>query len=122
MNTPDRLARNSPLRRIAVVALWSISILFIVIAVNVFGIVMIGGTQQWDRWLIDHRLHFFVWRAFLYVGLAFGWYWMRARVVDRETSNQTSMRLRRAEVSAALAIALVETISFLPGATVRVMP
>lgn len=109
MTQPERLPRNFPLRRIAVSTLWAASILLAAVAVNVVGIAVIGSTFKWDRWLSDHRMHLFVWRFILYVSLVLGWCWMRTRVVNRETSGNPSVRLRRAEISAVLVIALVET-------------
>lgn len=113
MSEPHRLPRTRSLRRVAMIVLWTIMILLVAIAANLFGIVVVGGTERWDRWLIDHRLHLFVWRVFLYAALAIGWWWMRTRVVNREASGKASARLRRAEISAVLAIALVETSTLL---------
>lgn len=95
-------------RRVALAALWTIIILSLLIGVNVLGIVMIGSPGQWDRWLIEHQVPLFVWRLFLYAALALGWFWMRRRVINRENSGEASSRLHRAEISAVLAIALVE--------------
>ena len=100
--------RNTSPRRIARTTLWVISILLAVVGVNVVGILLFGGTHQWDVWLHEHRLHFLAWRLCLYIGLAIGWHWMRNRVVHREASDGSSRRLMRAEIFAVIAIAAVE--------------
>lgn len=100
--------RNTSPPRIARTILWATSILLGVIGVNVVGILLFGGTHQWDGWLHEHKPHFLAWRLCLYIGLAVGWYGMRNRVVQREPSEDSSRRLMRAEIFAAISIAAVE--------------
>jgi len=46
---------------------------------------------------------------------AFGWSWMRGRVLRRESNRETRTRLLRTEISALLAVAVLEITTFLQG-------
>ncbi|OCX15334.1 hypothetical protein L1F06_013020 [Ectopseudomonas hydrolytica] len=102
------LTRGWPhhLRRAASIMLWVILLLAIAAAINVLGIHLAGGIEGWRQWLADHAGHFLVWRLLLYAGTAWGWIWMRRRVLAREPGAR--QRLLRAEIAAVVAVATLE--------------
>lgn len=99
-------------RRLSTSLLWMLAILVIAAAVNLVGIRIAGDVSGWSRWLQSHRLYFLGWRMCLYGGTAYGWCWMRNRVLRREPAAETRTRFRRAEVAAALTILALETAVF----------
>ena len=94
------------LRRAGLVLLWAILLLVATVAVNVVGIHQAGSIEGWQQWLTAHTGHFLVWRLLLYAGTAWGWLWMRRRVLAREP--EAGKRLLRAEISAIVAVAALE--------------
>jgi uncharacterized BrkB/YihY/UPF0761 family membrane protein len=94
------------LRRVALVLLWAILLLVATVAANVVGIHLAGGIEGWQQWLTAHTGHFLAWRLLLYTGTAWGWIWMRRRVLAREP--ETGKRLLRAETAAIVAVAALE--------------
>lgn len=52
-------------------------------AVNMLGIRMIGDIDHWTQWLKAKAVFFLLWRICLYVIIAYGWWWMRKRVIQR---------------------------------------
>jgi uncharacterized BrkB/YihY/UPF0761 family membrane protein len=94
------------LRRAGLVLLWAILLLVATVAVNVVGIHQAGSIEGWQQWLTAHTGHFLAWRLLLYGGTAWGWLWMRRRVLAREP--EAGKRLLRAEISAIVAVAALE--------------
>jgi len=95
------------LRRAGLVLLWAILLLVATIAANVVGIHLAGSLEGWQQWLTAHTSHFLAWRLLLYTGTAWGWLWMRRRVLAREPGAR--QRLLRAEIAAVVAVAALET-------------
>lgn len=108
MHTPRRLHR-----RLSRTLLYVLAILLAASVINVLGIWLVGDVSGWSRWLYEHSGHFAVWRGVLYAATAFGWRWMRGRVLCRESNPETRARLLRAEIAAVLAIAALEIAMFL---------
>jgi hypothetical protein len=91
---------------------WVLAILVIATAVNLVGIRIAGDVSGWGRWLQSHSLYFLAWRLCLYGGTAYGWWWMRNRVLRREAAAETRTRFRRSEVAAVLTVLALETAVF----------
>lgn len=94
--------------RLTTSLLWALAIFVIAAAVNLVGIHIVGDVSGWSRWLQSHSLYFLGWRMCLYGGTAYGWWWMRNRVLRREAVAETRTRFRRAEVAALLAVVALE--------------
>jgi hypothetical protein len=88
--------------------LWCSGILFLALAVNLVGIRFLGGMDAWKGWMAVNATHFFVWRLLLYAGIAWGWWWMRGRLLAREPDASAQARLRRAEIAAVLTFIALE--------------
>jgi len=99
-------------RRLTTSLFWVLAILVIAAAVNLVGIRVAGDVSGWSRWLQSHSLYFLAWRLCLYGGTAYGWWWMRNRVLHREGAEETRMRFRRVEVAAVLTVLALETAVF----------
>lgn len=108
MHTPRPLHR-----RFSRTLLYVLAILLATVFINVLGIWLVGDVNGWSRWLYEHSGHFAVWRGILYAATAFGWRWMRGRVLCRESNTVTRARLLRTEIAAVLAIAALEIAMFL---------
>ncbi|NQD95001.1 hypothetical protein HP532_20330 [Pseudomonas sp. CrR25] len=100
------------LRRSGLVLLGALLVLLAAVAANVVGIQLAGGIDGWQTWLAAHSKHFLAWRLLLYVGTAYGWVWMRRRVLARESDAGTRRRLLRAEMAATAAVAALEISPF----------
>lgn len=85
---------------------WTLAMVFAVILINVLAIQLLGDVQTWSNWLRDHALGLLLWRLSLYVALIYGWWRMRARLLQREP--ETSPHLRRAETAGIAALVLLE--------------
>jgi len=89
------------------------------VGTNVAGIYLVGSVAGWERWLAAAAGYFFVWRLCLYGATAYGWVWMRRRLLAREdqhgTDGQARRRLIRAEVAGVLAIVALEASLLLQG-------
>ncbi|WP_122887988.1 hypothetical protein [Burkholderia pseudomallei] len=83
----------------------------VAIIVHVIGVHLVGSVAAWQRWLHAHAWMFGLWRLGLYATIVRGWWWMRTRVRQRENSPEARRRLMRAEIAAALAIALTELVA-----------
>ncbi|MFG7103573.1 hypothetical protein ACGYWM_02490 [Burkholderia pseudomallei] len=83
----------------------------VAIIVHVIGVQFVGSVAAWQRWLHAHAWMFGLWRLALYASIARSWWWMRARVRQRENSFEAQRRLMRAEIAAVLAIALTELVA-----------
>jgi hypothetical protein len=88
--------------------LWLFVIVVSAIGVNLIGIRIMGDVVGWSRWMQSHSGYFLAWRLCLYVATACGWWWMRQRVLHRESTAHARVRLRRTEVAAVLAILALE--------------
>jgi hypothetical protein len=78
------------------------------VCVNALGIAVVGSVGDWSQWLNHHRWHFLAWRVCVYGATAYGWWWMRTRVLQREAAPETRTRLQRSELAAILAILTLE--------------
>ena len=90
-------------RRVGIVLLWVLLVAGIAVGVNV-----VGSIDGWERWLREHSVHFLVWRLLLYAATAYGWWWMRRRLREREPLAETHQRLLRAEIAAVATLVLLE--------------
>jgi len=82
-------------RRVALALLWTVVVLSTAIIANLVGIRLTGGIADWQQWMDAHAAYFLVWRLLLYAGTAWGWIWMRQRLV-------------RVEIAAVLAVTALE--------------
>ena len=48
---------------------------------------MIGDIDRWTQWLKEKAAFFLLWRLCLYITVAYGWWWMRNRVIQRENQR-----------------------------------
>ncbi|MCY1297322.1 hypothetical protein D9M70_467580 [compost metagenome] len=96
------------LRRAGLVVLGALLVLLAAVAANVVGLHLAGGIEGWQAWLTAHSNHFLAWRLLLYASTAYGWIWMRRRVLAREPDAGTRQRLLRAEMAAVVAVAAVD--------------
>lgn len=101
------------LRRAGLVLLGALLVLLAAVAANLVGIHLSGGIDGWQAWLTAHSKHFLAWRLLLYAGTAYGWIWMRRRILAREPDAGTRRRLLRAEMAAVVAVAALELSPFL---------
>ena len=92
---------------------WVTLIVLAAVAVNLVGIRVVGDVDGWARWVNEHAGYFLVWRLGLYGATAYGWIRMRRRLRARDRSAEAHHRLRRAELGALAAIALLEISVFL---------
>ncbi len=91
-------------RRAAKALLWAVVIVAAAVGANVAGIYLVGSVAGWERWLAAASGYFFVWRLCLYGATAYGWVWMRRRLLVREDDAQARRRLARTEVAGVVAI------------------
>ncbi|HHK4245182.1 TPA: hypothetical protein ACQTXT_003996 [Pseudomonas aeruginosa] len=101
------------LRHAGLVLLGALLVLLAAVAANVVGIHLAGGSDGWQAWLTAHSTYFLIWRLLLYAGTAYGWIWMRRRVLAREPDAGTRRRLLRAELAAVVAVAALELSPYL---------
>ncbi|KWT88522.1 MULTISPECIES: hypothetical protein [Pseudomonadota] len=99
-------------RRAAKALLWTVVIVAAAVVANIAGIYLVGSVAGWERWLAASAEYFFVWRLCLYGATAYGWVWMRRRLLAREdqdgTDGQARRRLVRSEVAGVVAIVVLE--------------
>ena len=95
-------------RRAAKALLWTMVLAAVAVGANIVGIYLVGSVAGWERWLAAAAGYFLVWRLCLYGATAYGWVWMRRRLLAREDSMQARRRLIRAEVAGVLAIVALE--------------
>lgn len=100
-------------RRLGLALLWALLLLAATITANLVGIHLAGGIEGWQQWLTAHTGHFLAWRLLLYASTAWGWMWMRRRVLAREPG--TRPRLLRAEIAAVMAVAALEISQMIGG-------
>ncbi|HDS1368477.1 TPA: hypothetical protein ACG4ML_000670 [Stenotrophomonas maltophilia] len=106
-------------RRTAKALLWTVVIVVAAVGANVVGIYLVGSVAGWERWLAASAGYFLVWRLCLYGATAYGWIWMRrrllAREVDHEAARQARRRLLRSEIAGVVAILALEASLLMQG-------
>ena len=95
-------------RRVALALLWVLAVAGIAAGVNVVGLHVVGSIDGWERWLREHSAHFLAWRLLVYAATAYGWWWMRRRLREREPSPEAHQRLLRVEIAAVVTLVLLE--------------
>ena len=96
-------------RRAAKALLWAALIVAAAVAANVAGIYLVGSVARWEEWLSAKAGYFLVWRLCLYGATAYGWIWMRRRLLAREAdAAQARRRLVRSEIAGVVAIVALE--------------
>jgi hypothetical protein len=91
-----------------VALLCTLLVVAVAAAVNIAGIHVVGGVEDWQHWLQAHAGHFLVWRLCLYGATAYGWWWMLRRLLRREPSRESHQRLLRTEIAAVIAVVALE--------------
>ncbi|MGF0546325.1 hypothetical protein ACQRZC_18235, partial [Pseudomonas aeruginosa] len=91
-------------RRAAKALLWTVVLATVAVGANIVGIYLVGSVAGWERWLAAAAGYFLVWRLCLYGATAYGWVWMRRRLLAREDDAQARRRLVRSEVAGVVAI------------------
>jgi len=95
-------------RRVARVLLWTVVLAAAAAVANMVGIHLVGGVAGWKRWLAATSGYFLVWRLCLYTATAYGWAWMRRRLLACEADAQARRRLVRSEIAGIVAIVALE--------------
>ena len=95
-------------RRAAKALLWTVVLVAAAVGANIVGVYLVGSVAGWERWLAAASGYFFVWRLCLYGATAYGWVWMRRRLLVREDDAQARRRLVRTEVAGVVAIVALE--------------
>ena len=82
------------------------------VGANIVGSYLVGSVANWERWLAATAGYFLVWRMCLYGATAYGWVWMRRRLLAREAQRgadrQARRRLLRSEIAGVAAIVALE--------------
>ncbi|WP_369326282.1 hypothetical protein AB6N01_16960 [Alcaligenes nematophilus] len=94
--------------RVAKALLWAMLLLAAAVVANVAGIYFLGSIIGWERWLAAAAGYFLIWRLCLYGATAYGWLWMRRRLLAREAGVEARRRLVRAEIAGAVAVVALE--------------
>ncbi|KTB95184.1 hypothetical protein AO073_15115 [Pseudomonas syringae ICMP 11293] len=102
-------------RRAAKALLWTVVIIAVAVGTNIAGIYLVGSVAGWEQWLAAGAGYFLVWRLCLYGATAYGWVWMRRRLLAREEDAQARRRLVRSEIAGVLAIVALETSLLMQG-------
>ncbi|HCI1918298.1 hypothetical protein OYT13_20450 [Pandoraea sp. XJJ-1] len=106
-------------RRAAKALLWTVVIVAAAAGANIAGIYLVGSVAGWERWLAASAGYFFIWRLCLYGATAYGWVWMRRRLLAREdqdgTDGQARRRLMRSEIAGVVAIVALEASLLMQG-------
>ena len=95
-------------RHAAKTLLWLVLVVAAAVGANVAGIYLVGSVAAWERWLAASAGYFFIWRLCLYGGTAYGWVWMRRRLLTRESDASARRRLLRTEIAGLIAIVALE--------------
>ncbi|MFG0828936.1 hypothetical protein ACF8R6_11220 [Pseudomonas sp. CJQ_7] len=99
-------------RRAAKALLWTVLLIAAAVGANIVGIYLVGSVAGWERWLAAAAGYFLVWRLCLYGATAYGWVWMRRRLLAREEQDgadgQARRRLVRSEIAGVVAIVALE--------------
>ena len=106
-------------RRAVKALLWTVAIVAAALGANIAGIYLVGSVGGWERWLMAAAGYFLVWRLCLYGATAYGWVWMRRRLLAREAQNGTEVqarhRLLRSEIAGVVAIVAQEASLLMQG-------
>lgn len=94
--------------RAARTLLWTALLLVVAVAANVAGIYFMGSIAGWEQWLAEASGFFLLWRLCLYGATAYGWVWMRQRLLARQPDARTRRRLSRTEIAGGLALVILE--------------
>lgn len=113
MMMKNRLLRRVFSRQVAVTIMWLFILGTVSFVVNTAGIRITGSVQNWTSWLNNHASYFLVWRILLYIVVAYGWYWMRQRLILREPTVQAKQRIIRIECSTICALLALEVSNWL---------
>lgn len=95
-------------RRVAKALLWTVVVVAAAVGANIAGIYLAGSIAGWEQWLAARSGYFLVWRLCLYGATAYGWVWMRRRLLAREADPQARRRLLRSEIAGVVAIVALE--------------
>jgi len=95
-------------RRVGQALLWAVVLVAATVGANIVGIYLVGSVAGWERWLAAAAGYFLVWRLCLYGATAYGWVWMRRRLLAREEDAQARRRLVRSEIAGVVAIVALE--------------
>ena len=95
-------------RRAMKALLWTVLLVAAAVGANIVGIYLVGSVANWERWLAATAGYFLVWRMCLYGATAYGWVWMRRRLLAREEDAQARRRLVRSEIAGVVAIVALE--------------
>ena len=102
-------------RRAAKALLWTVVLVAAAVGANIVGIFLVGSIDNWERWLTATAGYFLVWRLCLYGATAYGWVWMRRRLLAREDDAQARRRLVRSEIAGVVAIVALEASLLMQG-------
>ncbi|NMG02892.1 hypothetical protein [Azoarcus taiwanensis] len=106
-------------RRAAKTLLWTVIIVVAAVGANIAGIYLVGSVAGWERWLAAAAGYFFIWRLCLYGATAYGWVWMRRRLLAREDQEgagvQARRHLMRSEIAGVVAIVALEASQWMQG-------
>ncbi|EJN1410096.1 hypothetical protein ACNKJF_006383 [Pseudomonas aeruginosa] len=102
-------------RRAAKALLWTMVLAAVAVSANIVGIYLVGSVAGWERWLAAAAGYFLVWRLCLYGATAYGWVWMRRRLLAREDDAQARRRLVRSEIAGVVAIVALEASLLMQG-------
>ncbi|MCV6207060.1 hypothetical protein OFL32_13425 [Pseudomonas aeruginosa] len=102
-------------RRAAKALLWTMVLAAVAVGANIVGIYLVGSVAGWERWLAAAAGYFLVWRLCLYGATAYGWVWMRRRLLAREDDAHPRRRLVRSEIAGVVAIVALEASLLMQG-------
>ena len=106
-------------RRAMKALLWTVLLVAAAVGANIVGIYLVGSVANWERWLAATAGYFLVWRMCLYGATAYGWVWMRRRLLAREAQSgadkQARRRLVRSEIAGVIAIMALEASLLMQG-------
>ena len=102
-------------RRAAKALLWTMVLAAVAVGANIVGIYLVGSVAGWERWLAAAAGYFLVLRLCLYGATAYGWVWMRRRLLAREDDAQARRRLVRSEIAGVVAIVALEASLLMQG-------
>ncbi|MEZ1567627.1 hypothetical protein [Pseudomonas aeruginosa] len=102
-------------RRAAKALLWTMVLAAVAVGANIVGIYLVGSVAGWERWLAAAAGYFLVWRLCLYGATAYGWVWMRRRLLAREDDAQARRRLVRSKIAGVVAIVALEASLLMQG-------
>ncbi|WAH56657.1 hypothetical protein LZ023_27155 [Pseudomonas silvicola] len=102
-------------RRAAKALLWTVVLAAVAVGANIVGIYLVGSVAGWERWLAAAAGYFLIWRLCLYGATAYGWVWMRRRLLARDDDAQARRRLVRSEIAGVVAIVALEASLLMQG-------